>query len=409
MSDVSILPSRNEARAALESALAHENGPILLTGDAGVGKTWLHRRIRAALSTSYRWLEIDLTPSVDPLEFQRLILQGFGYDTSASLAQTRGLLSDLLVDASSDAYRWVLVIEEAHDASDAILEEIRVLGNRLGESDGFAGILLVGQNSLIRRLSTRHNNSLASRLAGRIHLRPFTIDEFSDWVTELEPSRIFSEADFEQLHRSLGGNPRRYLVETQQARKPRTAIDRSDATSMVEMDEPEPLEAEPLRTPPLARSWDVPSVIPQKPPLEVAEEMIEVGWDATSELSLNPEGEREDGSDEDARASEPRSLGSSAGQGSEEVIDDHYAALQAWTEWAHCQGREPVAPRGRLEKIEIAEHDPELTDPLPDDESPWTPPQAGTSGNRVETEHAFAPYSQLFSRLRESQSRESAG
>ena len=175
------------------------------------------------------------------------------------------------------------------------------------------------------------------------------------------------------------------------------------------MDVPEPLEAEIPRTPTISKSWDVPSVIPQKPPLEVAEEMIEVGWDATSELSLIPEGESENASDENGDSSVSRSLANSAGQVSEEVIDDHYAALQAWTEWAQSQGREPVASRGRLEKIEIAEHDPEITDPLPDEESPWIPPQTGTSGNRVESEHSFAPFSQLFSRLRESQSRESAG
>ncbi len=397
----SMLPSRVQAKATLESVLGHEDGPVLLTGEAGVGKTWLHRQTRASFPDSYRWLEVDMSASVDPVEFQRLILQGLGYEANAGLAEGRGLIADLLIDASASAERWVLVPEEAHNTTPAVLEEVRILGNRLGKHDGFAGIMLVGQNPLIRHLTARTNAPIASRLAGRVHLRALTVDEFGEWVRDLEPDRSISDADIEQLHRMLAGNPRRYLVETRQARKPRTAIEREDrpglfdAARKVAINDPSPAAP--------SRSWDVPPVIPAKPPLEVADEMIEVGWDASSELSTLPE-DRNVRFDE--AHTENRLPPGTAAAESEERINDHYAALQAWSEWARNQGREPVTSTIVAETIDVADHDLEDDETFIDEESAWTP-VAAPAETRSESPQPFAPFSQLFSKLKEP--RESIG
>ena len=391
-----ILPSRLQARSALEAVLQEEDGPALLTGDAGVGKTWLHRQFRSTFAESYRWLEVDLTAAVEPMEFQRLILQGFGYDESAGLAEARGLIADLLVDASASSERWVLVIEEAHNASPAILEETRILGNRLGSSDGFAGILLVGQNSLIRRLTTKPNRPIASRLAARVHLRPLTLDEFEEWVRGIDAEPAISSKDIEQFHRAVSGNPRRYLVETRQAWKPRTALDRAEPANKENAAELAEDATESKEVAALT-SWEVPPVLPRKPPLHVADDMIEVGWDANAELPAQDD-------EYEGEAHEGLSSRSEPGNGkehSEERINDHYAALQAWTEWAQNQGREPVSSGILAEKIDVAEHDPEGFDPLPDEESRWAAPAPVSGELRSESQHTFAPYSQLFSRLKE--------
>ena len=396
MSDSSILPSRRQAIAALVQALEQGDGPILLTGEPGVGKTWVHRRARETISNVYHWVENDLTSTLDPIEFHRVILQSLGYDSRGGLAEARGLLADFLVDSSHNEELWVLVLEESHNASPAVLEEVRVLGNRLGEPDGFAGIVIVGQNALIRRLIHSPGNALGSRLAGRVHLRPLKFDEFREWVSSLEPSTGHSESDFEQLYRAIGGNPRRYLIETRQAIRPRTAIDRAEVASSIDSTDSHWAEEVPALSQPTSNGWEVASALPQKPPLEVAEEMIEVGWDASSEFPLEPDDASDSRTDMQADPS-----GKLVTSRAEEVVDDHYAALQAWTEWSRNQGREPVIAAGRFEKYDVAEHDLDSPDQLPADESPWPSPSIGTSGNRVEPQHTFAPYSQLFSRLKE--------
>ena len=68
---------------------------------------------------------------------------------------------------------------------------------------------------------------------------------------------------------------------------------------------------------------------------------------------------------------------------SEETITDHYAALQAWTEWSKNQGRVPS----------------ERT-PNPTGDREESPELAGHPNVWAEGQQGFAPYSQLFSRLK---------
>src|SRR5436309_2867506 len=74
--DPFVLPSRRPSLDACRGAI--EAGPILLTGDAGVGKTWLWRRIAAESPPSRRWLGVDLTPADGPADFYRLVGHGLG-------------------------------------------------------------------------------------------------------------------------------------------------------------------------------------------------------------------------------------------------------------------------------------------------------------------------------------------
>ncbi len=81
------------------------------------------------------------------------------------------------------------------------------------------------------------------------------------------------------------------------------------------------------------------------------------------------------------------------------MIEDHYAALQAWTEWARNRDRltPPTAAADR------AAHARPSTPAGPDeDESSQETPPAQILGLRAETPHDHAPYSQLFTRLRQS-------
>ena len=97
----------------------------------------------------------------------------------------------------------------------------------------------------------------------------------------------------------------------------------------------------------------------------------------------------------------------------EELIEDRYAALQAWTEWTRNQGRlasenvtdpasginsTPVEEAAELEAA--ASSAPTFTPhPAADAESTAAPVIANV---RAEPQHEFAPYSQLFTRLRQS-------
>ena len=391
-----LLPSRGVALATLRAALLVQDGPVLLTGESGVGKTWLCRRLRAGMPSPWRWVSVDLTPAIGAAELYRLILHGSGLPPGADPAEARTALGDLLADHSADGERWGLIVEEGHNASPGVLEELRVLGNRMGEPGSFAALVLVGQNRLARRMATRPLASFDARLVASVHLRPILVDELGEFLSRLRPDRAWTVDEVEHLHRDVGGNPRRALLRLGVRNEQHAALSEPPAHPT-----PTPQAARRAIAPAEVRSpvWEAPPVVPVKPPLHVGDGMIEVGWEPTPDLVSDPEPENDQ---EDRPASDGIGgmLATTDGPSlaTEEIIDDHYAALQAWSEWAKNQGREPVSP--------VHPPGPDGPDdgPEPDDEE--RPRQAPLSPAHpsvwAEGEHAFAPYSQLFSRLRQS-------
>src|SRR4051794_31587872 len=83
------LPSRVAALNAILPALRSQLGLVLITGDAGVGKTWLRGRIQAELPAHWRGVGIDPSPANDPIEFYRLVAHSLGLPKAKDLASSR--------------------------------------------------------------------------------------------------------------------------------------------------------------------------------------------------------------------------------------------------------------------------------------------------------------------------------
>ncbi len=366
------LPSRAAAIESTRAALDGEPGPILLTGEAGAGKTWLVNRLAADRVVARRWLAVDLAPTTDPADFYCALGHGLGLYADEG---ARRPLGDFLAEQAVEGRDWVLVVDEAHNASADVLEELRLLSNRLGRPDGFAGLILAAQTRLARRLDTASLAGLAARISARVHLRPIDADEAADLLTLLRfrEGRSWSRAEVDDLHREAGGNPRR-LLRLANAGAPRPGDARLGARTPApqRLLEPAATASEPPVRPRLGAD---------RPPLRIEEGLIEVGW-------AGPELE-----DEPAAAPSPMLLPaetetaveeSSEGAGEDEPVRDHYAALQAWDEWARNQGRQPAIAEVSAPPI------------APDDDSQDEDPPLVQSHPSQD----FAPYSQLFSRLK---------
>ena len=355
------LPSRLAAieacRAALQPGEGGEAGPILLTGEAGAGKTWLWRRLAAERREGCRWLAVDLAPSSDPAELHRSLGHALGLAGSGP-DRDRRPLADFLAEQAEEGRRWSLVVDEAHNAPPDVLEELRLLSNRLGGPDGFASMILAGQTRLARRLATAPFAALEARIASRIHLRPIDADEARLLLDDRRPGRSWAVAEVDELHREAAGNPRRLLRLASSTRPKPTRSSRPEVSTS---------------PPPVA----LPRLGVDRPPLRVEEGLIEVGW----------EGPEDDESSTPALAPAPRRALTTvapeiaAGPAEDEPIDDPYAALQARHERARNRGLQPAqAPVD----VEDAEEDDDLPAQFQAHES-----------------QDFAPYSQLFSRLKQ--------
>ncbi len=375
--DPDLLPTRKFARDALVAALRSGRGPVLLTGDSGVGKTMLRRLLQTARKAFESWAVVEIAPRTHPDGFYRLLARELRVSI---LPFDRAELLDFLSERSLDSGRSTLAIEEAHNLDAETLEEVRILADRLGEPDGFAAILLVGHTSLAYRLADARTGGFASRLAAHVHLRPVDADEASQLLGTVDPGRSWPAELVDRIHLASRGRPARLL---DFARSLGTAASMDDqGTAAVDL----PSEDRGgLRDRPAAsdRPWDETLVGPARPPIRVEDGLIEVGW--------QPElGDEAMGSaSEDGTIPTGGDPSSFAGHEGEEPIDDHYAALQAWQEWAKNQGRLP----GMEPPIAA------VAAPSAGDLDAGVSPMSSNRNLRAEEEQAFAPFGRLFTRL----------
>ena len=402
-----VLPSRAAVLAPLRAALEAQEGPALVTGEAGVGKTWLWHRLRAHGPASWHWVDVNLSPADDPADFHRAIGHALGLLGERGAPPSRLDLADALAEAHLEGRRWALVVDEAHNLSAGVLEEIRLQCNRLGRPGGFAGLVLVGQTPLARRLATRSLAALDARLSARAHLRSLDFEEARALLDRLEPGTSGDGERFERLHRDAGGSPRRLILLS--ARPGRSPQPMAVSFCPGEKGNPNPLppgegarkagEGSPVRDgnspePQPETGRNAPLLGASRPPLRLEDGLIEVGWDGErgSTESLPPrEAAPSARPGDDGPAGDPgHDFQAESGPEAEDddAIDDPYTAIQA--SWERERNRErfqvTVAPDPVHEPV-VSEAEETVAASLP---NVW-----------AEGQHEFAPYSQLFSRLRQ--------
>jgi len=416
-------------RAAVENGQA---GPVLITGEPGAGKTWQARRLAAVLPDDWRAVFVDVATAMNGLEFLRLIGHALGVSVTNRLGAARLRLQAVLEDEATDGRRWLLVVDEAHHGSAAVWDEIQAIINQLGRPVGFAALVVLGQTELARALSTRSYSAFASRLSLHLHLMPLDLDEARDLLGYPRRPGAALEPALEELHRDACGNPGKLLRlahsrpglwqpgSDHDQRRQAQAHERLAAANLAQPTEALVLEDEEAVSNPAigderaaaARS-DAPPLIPAKPPIRDEDGLVEVGWEGDLESELLGSGRAPTGPHRPL-ADDPSF--------NEELIEDRYAALQAWAEWTRNQGRSTgenaATPSARPGPSPSETDEPEEAigsrpadtfDPA-DGAGPAPPFGPATAagpaaaippaGVRAERQHEFAPYSHLFTRLK---------
>ena len=172
-----------EALTGLEYAIFNRKGFVVLTGDAGTGKTTLLSAAMSHLPTNKVLSSVVLNPTLSPSEFIELLMLDFGItDIPASKAQRLWKLQGFLMEAHRSGQTVILVIDEAHKLSAEVLEEIRLLGNYEFGPDKFVQIILLGQCELEELLDRRELRQFKQRIALRLYIDPLSDAEAPDYI-----------------------------------------------------------------------------------------------------------------------------------------------------------------------------------------------------------------------------------
>jgi general secretion pathway protein A len=178
------LPAKHrEALAGLTYSILERKGFIVLTGDAGTGKTTLLSSVLNILPSDRIQSSVILNPTLTPSEFLEMVLLDFDIsDVPASKAQRLWKLQEFLSRAARQGKVALLVIDEAHKLSSEVLEEIRLLGNYESATDKFLQILLLGQSELDDLLNRQDLRQFKQRIALRLYIDPLNALEAEKYI-----------------------------------------------------------------------------------------------------------------------------------------------------------------------------------------------------------------------------------
>ncbi len=208
-----LTPMHREALAAVQYGITSRRGIIVVTGEAGTGKTTIVRAaLRALRGENVRQTYLN-NPALTRDEFLLFLTKAFRLGAEAAQSKT-DLLSKLtatLARAHAAGQVTALVVDEAQSLPHELLEEIRLLANIETSTAKLLQVVLVGQPELSDRLNDASLRQLKQRVAIRATLRPLDLRATAALIAGRirvaggNPPEVFTPAAVELVYRYSGG------------------------------------------------------------------------------------------------------------------------------------------------------------------------------------------------------------
>lgn len=199
------------AIAGVRRAIDDDEGLVVLTGEAGTGKTLLAQRVLEELH-AVRFAIVTPTAFTHTSDLLQAILfdLGLAYDYSTE-QEARLALTQACLNQFQQGGKSLLVVDDAHLLGEPELEELRRLSDLAGKHGRAVQVLLLGLPSLLERLKQPGMTAFRQRVATRVVIDSLTPEESIDYLMHQvrrvggRPETLFGSDVLDILcHASLG-------------------------------------------------------------------------------------------------------------------------------------------------------------------------------------------------------------
>jgi general secretion pathway protein A len=174
--------------AEIVHGVVARKGFMMLTGDIGLGKTTISRRIISILEEKGIETALVLHTSLQDAELLGEINRDFGIKVGAydgkipSLGEQLRQLNQFLVQKNRQNKNCAIIIDDAQNLNQQSLELVRMISNLEGGRQKLVQILLVGQPELAERLNTHALRQLRSRVVISAEAKPLSHKELKEYI-----------------------------------------------------------------------------------------------------------------------------------------------------------------------------------------------------------------------------------
>ena len=206
--------AHSRAKAYLDYAIWNRDGFVVITGEVGAGKTTLLQKFLSERDESVVVAKIFQT-QLNEIEFLQSVLNEFGVKQfSGTKVELMDALNTFLLSKFPQSSQVVLIVDEAQNLTDAVLEEIRMLSGLETRKEKILHVVLVGQPELKERLESPEHTQLLQRVRLRFHLGGLSEAEMRGYILHRlrvagsTNDNIFTDNTFPVIYQYTGGIPR---------------------------------------------------------------------------------------------------------------------------------------------------------------------------------------------------------
>lgn len=174
--------THREALASLYYGIEEGRGFMAMIARPGMGKTTLLFHVLQKFKHAARTAFVFQT-LCDSREFVRYVIAELGFDISETdPVKIHSALNEALVQEARAGRRIILVVDEAQNLDQSVLETVRLLSNFETPRAKLLQIILSGQPQLADRLARPELKQLKQRLASISRLKPLTSQDIDNYI-----------------------------------------------------------------------------------------------------------------------------------------------------------------------------------------------------------------------------------